>query len=225
MQPPTPTLPPRRRTIWDRLRDSFFTGIVVGAPIGITIWLIWSFVSFVDHHITPMIPAAANPETYLKFAIPGFGIVVAVLGLTLIGLLTANIIGRSLLRLGEQGVRRVPLVRGIYTSLKQVFETFASNEASSFKEAVLVEYPGPGLWAIAFITSRSPGDDITSQVPNAIGVFLPTTPNPAMGHLVYVSPDRVRKLDMSIDKAVKLVITFGVLSVDQVSGDAKVTGK
>lgn len=219
-----PEPPPKPRSIWDRLRDTFFTGIVVGAPIGITIWLVWSFVSFVDNRITPLIPAAANPQTYLKFAIPGFGIIVAVAGLTLLGLLTANIIGRSLLALGEQGVKRVPLVSGIYTSLKQVFETFASSEASSFKEAVLVEYPSPGLWVIAFITSRAPGADMTAHVPDAIAVFVPSTPNPAMGQLVYVSPDRVRKLDMPVDKAVRLVMTFGVLSAEQLS-ETKVIGK
>jgi uncharacterized membrane protein len=215
----------RKRTVFDRLRDSFFTGIVVGAPIGITIWLVWSFVSFVDKHIKPLIPASWNPETYTRIALPGLGIVVAVLGLTLLGLLTANIIGRSLLEVGEQGVKRVPLVRSVYTSLKQVFETFASSEASSFKEAVLVEYPGPGLWAIAFITSRAPGVEITGLVPNGIAVFLPTTPNPAMGHLVYVEPSKVKKLDISIDKAVKLVITFGVLAVDHLDTDGKSTGK
>jgi uncharacterized membrane protein len=225
MQPPVPPHPAKRRTIWETLRDSFFTGIVVGAPIGITIWLVWSFISFVDKNIAPMVPTAANPETYLKFAIPGFGIVVAVAGLTLLGLLTANIIGRSLLALGERGLRRVPLVNGIYTSLKQVFETFASNEASSFKEAVLVEYPSRGLWVLAFITSRSPGAELRVHVPDAIACFVPSTPNPAMGQLVYVSPERIRKLDMPVDHVLKLVITFGVLSVDQVSGDARVIGK
>jgi uncharacterized membrane protein len=225
MSSPEPEPPPKRRTLLDRLRDSFFTGIVVGAPIGITIWLVWSFVSFVDARIKPLIPAAANPETYLKFALPGFGIVVAVLGLTLLGLLTANIIGRSLLEFGDRVVNRVPLVRTIYSALKQVFETFASSEASSFKEAVLVEYPGPGLWALGFITSRAPGAEITDRIGEAIAVMIPTSPNPAMGHLVYVSPDRVRKLDMSIDKAAKLVITFGVLSADQLPSDPKSNGK
>ena len=110
---------------------------------------------------------------------------------------------------------RVPLIRSIYSAVKQVFETFASSEASSFKEAVLIEFPGPGLWAIAFITSRSPGAEITDKVPNAIAVMVPTSPNPAMGHLVYVSPDKVVKLDMPVEKAARLVISFGILSADQ----------
>jgi uncharacterized membrane protein len=212
-----------RRKVWEGLRNWFFTGIVVGAPIGITIWLVWSFVSFVDTRIKPLIPAEWNPETYLKFALPGLGIVIAVVGLTMLGALTANLIGRSFLGFGERVLARVPLVRSIYSAVKQVFETFASSEASSFKEAVLIEYPGPGLWAIAFITNRSPGPEITSQIPDAIGVMLPTSPNPAMGHLIYVSPDKVKKLDMSIDKAAKLVISFGVLSTEQMAAELGAT--
>jgi uncharacterized membrane protein len=206
-----------RRKALEHLRNWFFTGIVVSAPIGITIWLVWSVVSFVDTNIKPLIPPEWNPETYLNFALPGFGIVVAIIWLTLLGALTANLVGRSLINFGERVLARVPLVRSIYSAVKQVFEAFASSEASSFKEAVLIEYPGPGLWAIGFITNRSPGAEITATIPDAIGIMIPTSPNPAMGHLIYVTPDRIRKLDMSIDKAAKLVISFGVLSAEQVS--------
>ena len=209
-----------RRKALAALRTWFFTGIVVGAPIGITIWLVWSFVSFIDKQIKPLIPVEWNPETYLKFALPGFGIVVAVVGLTVLGALAANLIGRSFLEVGERVLSRVPLVRSIYSAVKQVFEAFASSEASSFKEAVLIEYPGPGLWAIGFITSRNPGTEITDRIPGAIGVMIPTSPNPAMGHLIYVEPGKVKTLDMSIDKAAKLVISFGVLNTEQMS-DAK----
>jgi uncharacterized membrane protein len=204
-----------RRRALAALRTWFFTGIVVGAPIGITIWLVWSFVSFVDNRIKPLIPPQWNPETYLQFALPGLGIVIAVLGLTTLGALTANLIGKSMLGFGERVLSRVPLVRSIYSAVKQVFETFASSEASSFKEAVLVEYPGPGLWAIGFITNRSPGAEIAAKVGETIAVMVPTSPNPAMGHLIYVAPERVKKLDMSVDKAAKLVISFGILTTEQ----------
>jgi uncharacterized membrane protein len=204
-----------RRQALEALRNWFFTGIVVGAPIGITIWLVWSFVSFVDNRIKPLIPVEWNPETYLRFALPGLGIVVAVVGIVAIGALTANLIGKSMLGFGERMLTRVPLVRSIYSALKQVFETFASSEASSFKEAVLLEYPGPGLWAIGFITSRTPDAEIIDKVGDAIAVMVPTSPNPAMGHLVYVAPDKLKKLDMSVDRAAKLVISFGILSIEQ----------
>lgn len=203
----------------EALRNWFFTGIVVGAPIGITIWLVWSFVSFIDKQIKPLIPPEWNPETYLKFALPGLGIVVAVVGLTVLGALTANILGQSFLRFGERVLARVPLVRSIYSAVKQVFETFASSEASSFKEVVLIEFPSPGLWSIAFITSRAPGSEITDKIPNAVAVMVPTSPNPAMGHLVYVSPDKVVKVDMSVEKAAKLVISFGILTTEQATSE------
>lgn len=206
-----------RRKALELLRNWFFTGVVVGAPIGITIWLVWSFISFVDNRIKPLIPASWNPETYLPVSLPGLGIVVAVVGLTVLGALAANLIGKSLLRFGERVVARVPLVRSIYSAVKQVFETFASNEASSFKEAVLVEYPGPGLWALGFITSRNPGAEITAHVPAGIAVLVPTSPNPAMGHLIYVHPDKVTKLDMSVEQAAKLIISFGILNTEQLA--------
>ncbi len=204
-----------RRKALETLRNWFFTGIVVGAPIGITIWLVWSFISFVDNRIKPLIPPEWNPETYLEFALPGLGIVIAVMAIVAVGALTTNLVGKSLVRLGERVLARVPLVRSIYSAVKQVFETFASSEASSFKEAVLIEYPGPGLWSIGFITSRAPGAEITATVPDAVAVMVPTSPNPAMGHLVYVTPDKVKRLDMSVDKAAKLVISFGILSAEQ----------
>jgi uncharacterized membrane protein len=216
-----------RRQAFEALRNWFFTGIVVGAPIGITIWLVWSFVTFVDRRIKPLIPPEWNPETYLRFALPGLGIVVAVLGLTVLGALTANFLGKSLLSFGEKVVARVPIVRTVYGGVKQIFETFASKESSSFKEAVLVEYPGPGLWAIGFITSRNPGGEITSTVPGAVAVLVPTSPNPAMGHLVYVAAEKVVKLDMSVDKAAKLIISFGILTPEQMAameGEKAITG-
>lgn len=209
-----------RGRVLETLRNWFFTGIVVGAPIGITIWLVWAFIQFVDDRIKPLIPTQWNPETYLEFALPGLGIVVAVVGLTLLGALTANLVGKSLLRMSERVLGRVPLVRSIYSAVKQVFETFASNEASSFKEAVLIEYPGPGLWAVGFITNRNPGPEITRHVPSGIAVLVPTSPNPAMGHLVYVEPHKVIRPELSVDKAAKLVISLGILSTEQLSADA-----
>lgn len=206
-----------RRKALETLRNWFFTGIVVGAPIGITIWLVWSFVSFVDTQIKPLIPPEWNPETYLKFALPGLGIVVAVVGLTVLGALTANFLGKAFLRFGERVLSRVPVVNSIYSAIKQVFETFASSEASSFKEVVLIEFPSPGLWAIGFITSRSPGPEITAVIPDAVAVMIPTSPNPAMGHLAYVSADKIRVVDMSVEKAAKLVISFGILNTEQLA--------
>lgn len=213
-----PTAPQVKRGPLTTLRNWFFAGVVVAAPIGITIWIVWSFVSFVDQHIKPLIPRQLNPETYLDFGLPGLGIVVAVVVLVVLGALAANLFGRWALRTGERVLARVPLVRSIYAVLKQVIETFASNDASSFKETVLIEYPGKGLWVIGFITNATPDPEILKNVPDAVGVLVPTSPNAAMGQLVYVSPERLIKMEMSVEKAAKLVISFGILSEPPVDG-------
>lgn len=198
------------------LRNWFFAGLVVAAPIGITLWLVWSFVEFVDGAVTPLLPRAWDPETWLGFPLPGLGIVIVVVGLTLLGAIVANLFGRTMVRIGELILARVPLVRSIYSVIKQVVETLASNDASSFKEAVLVEYPGKGMWVIGFVTSPNPDPEITRDSPDVVGVLVPSSPNPAMGQLVFVTPERIRKLDMSVEKAAKLVISFGIRSADQI---------
>lgn len=223
-QPIQPVTPLKRGPL-TTLRNWFFAGVVVAAPIGITIWIVWSFVSFVDQHIKPLIPKALNPETYLDFGLPGLGIIIAVVGLTVLGALAANLFGRWALRTGERVLARVPLVRSIYAVLKQVIETFASSDASSFKETVLIEYPGKGLWVIGFITSGTPDAEILKNVPDAVGVLVPTSPNAAMGQLVYVSPERLIRLDMSVEQAAKLVISFGILSEPPIHPDGRQPGQ
>ncbi|MEZ5937536.1 MAG: DUF502 domain-containing protein [Hyphomonadaceae bacterium] len=210
---------------WTFLRNWFVTGIVVSAPIGITIWLIWSFVSFVDKRIKPLIPREWNPETYLRFALPGLGIVVAVVGLTLIGALTANLVGREFLRLGERLVKRVPVVHPLYSILKQVFETFAKSDATTFKEAVLLEYPRKGIWSIGFITNQHPGGEIAQKVHNVIAVFVPTVPNPSTGFLLYVPREEVQPLRTPVDKVLKQIFSIGILSPDQLASEPAATGK
>lgn len=214
--PVPPAAAPKPHGVLTRLRNWFLAGVVVAAPLAITLWLMWSVVVLVDTHIVPLIPRAWNPETYLTFELPGLGIIAAVLALTILGALVTNLVGQHALRLGERLLSRVPLVRSIYSILKQVVETIASNDASSFKEAVLVEYPGKGLWVIGFITSRIPDAEILAQAPDVVGVLVPSSPNPAMGQLVFVSPERIKPLDMPVEKAAKLVISFGMRSAEQV---------
>ncbi len=197
-----------------RLRNWFFAGVVVATPIAITIWLVWSVVVLIDTQIVPLIPKSWNPETYLTFELPGLGIITAVVVLTLLGALVTNLLGQHAVKLGEKLLARVPLVRSIYSILKQVVETIASNDSSSFKEAVLVEYPGKGLWVLGFVTSRTPDPEIAGQLEGIVSVFVPSSPNPAMGQLVYVTPERIRKLDMPVEKAAKLVISFGIRSAE-----------
>jgi len=203
-----------RQRVFSLLRAWFLTGVVAAAPVGITVWLVWSLVSFVDDRIKPVIPPAWNPETYLPFALPGMGILLAVGGLTLLGALTASLIGRSVLRAGERLVEALPVVRSLYLALKQVFETFASGQSGSFKQAVLIEYPRPGVWAIGFVTNAAPGGEIGRRLPGVIAVLVPTAPNPMTGFLVYVADTEVRRLDMTPEDAAKLIISAGILSPD-----------
>lgn len=212
----TPAAPPPKGGLLTALRNWFFAGLVVAAPIGITFWLVWSFVVFVDGAVTPLLPRAWDPEIWLGFPLPGLGIIIVVVGVTLLGAIVANLFGRTMVRVGELILARVPLVRSIYSVIKQVVETLASNDSSSFKEAVLVEYPGKGMWVLGFVTSPNPDPEITRESADVVGVLVPSSPNPAMGQLVFVTPERIRKLDMPVEKAAKLVISFGIRSADQI---------
>jgi uncharacterized membrane protein len=196
------------------LRNRFFTGVVVAAPIGITIWLIYTFVNFVDQVIKPLIPARYNPESYLPFAIPGMGLLIAILALTLLGALAANIFGRSLLDIGERIVNSVPLIRNIYSALKQIVETVFKGQQNSFKEVVLVEYPMAGSYAVAFVSSHGRGviKTVVGQGEDVLGVFIPTTPNPTSGFLLFVPRSKAIALDLSVEEAAKLIISFGMVT-------------
>ena len=150
---------PQHHGLGSRIRTYFLTGLIVAGPVAITIWLVWSFVTWVDDLVRPFIPVAYRPETYLPVKVPGFGLIIAFLALTLLGFLTANLVGRTFVDIGERILERVPIVRPIYRGLKQVFETLFSKSASSFRTVGLVEFPAPGMWSLVFL-STPPGADI-----------------------------------------------------------------
>ena len=204
------------------LRNRFLTGLVVAAPIGITIWLIITFVSFVDRVIKPLIPARYNPESYLPFAIPGMGLLIAILGLTLLGALAANIFGRTLLDIGERIVNAVPFIRNIYSALKQIVETVFQSQSTAFQEVVLVEYPMAGSYAVAFVASHGKGviKSVVGKGDEVIGVFIPTTPNPTSGFLLFIPRKKAVALDLSVEEAAKLIISFGMVTPDHLPDGA-----
>ena len=204
------------------LRNRFLTGLVVAAPIGVTIWLVFTFINFVDRVIKPLVPARYNPETYLPFAIPGMGLLIAILGLTLLGALAANIFGQTLIGLGERIVNGVPLIRNIYSALKQIVETVFQGQQNSFKEVVLVEYPMAGSYAVAFVASEGRGviRQTVGKGEPVIGVFIPTTPNPTSGFLLFVPRSKVTALDLSVEEAAKLIISFGMVTPDRLPDGA-----
>ncbi len=194
-----------------RIRNYFLTGLIVTGPVAITAYLTWWFVTWVDGIVRPLFPAALRPE--LPYNIPGSGLIVAFFGLTLLGFLTANLIGRTLVELGESVLGRMPVVRAIYRSLKQVFETLFSSTGSSLKKVGLVEFPSPGMWSIVLI-SQSPGADVSKSLPGKdeyISVFLPCAPNPTTGFFFYVKKSEVVEIDMSAEDAATLIMSAGVV--------------
>src|SRR3712207_4471655 len=199
-----------------RLRNYFLTGLIVAGPLTITIYITWWFITMVDGWVKPLVPSAYLPETYLPFPIPGFGLIIAFTGLTLLGFLTANLVGRTLLDLGEVVLNRMPFIRGIYKGTKQVFETIFSDNGTSFRTVGLVQFPVKGTWSIVFISTPA-GPDLEDQLPAAgeyVGVFLPCTPNPTTGFFFYLPRANVIELPMSVDDAAKLVMSAGVIQPD-----------
>ena len=214
--PPTepPAQPPETHTgLMGRLRNYFLTGLVVTGPVAITLYLTWWFVTWVDGLVRPFVPIAYRPETYLPFGVPGSGLVVAVVALTLLGFLTANLIGRTLLEIGERILGRIPAVRAIYRAMKQVFETLFSGKGSSFRRVGLVEFPSPGMWSIVLI-SQPPSADVANSLPGQeehISVFLPCSPNPTTGFFFYVPKSKIIEVEMSAEEAATLIMSAGVV--------------
>ncbi|MBW3098418.1 DUF502 domain-containing protein [Pseudohoeflea coraliihabitans] len=196
-----------------RLRRYFLTGLIVVAPLAITAWLTWTFVLWVDGWVKPYLPKAYNPDSYLPFGVPGYGLLVALVALTIVGFLTASLVGRTVLGFGESLLNRMPLVRVVYRGLKQIFETVLAEQNNSFKRAALIEYPRKGLWSIVFVATETRGE-VDARMPQqeTISVFLPTTPNPTSGFLLFVPRSDVIFLDMSVEEAAKMVISAGLVA-------------
>jgi uncharacterized membrane protein len=220
LSPAGPGKPPVHHAgIGSRIRNYFLTGLVVAGPLAITVWLTWSFVTWVDNLVRPFIPVAYRPETYLPGRIPGSGLVIAVIALTLLGFLTANLVGRTLVEAGERILDRMPLVRSIYKGLKQVFETLFSQSGSSFRTVGLIEFPSPGMWSLVFL-SQPPSAEITTVLPNQeehVSVFMPCTPNPTTGFFFYVPRAAVIELDIPVEAAAKLIMSAGL--IQPITGD------
>jgi uncharacterized membrane protein len=206
-----------------RLRTYFLTGVIVAAPISITFFLVWQFLSFLDTHVAGLLPARYNPETYLPFSLPGLGLLIMLAFLTLVGMLTAGLAGRTLVRMGERLLSRMPVIRSVYSTLKQIFETVLAQKSSSFREVVLVEYPRRGLGAIGFVTGPTRGEIQARSKEEMVNVFLPTTPNPTSGFLLFVPRSDLIHLNMTIEEGMKMVISGGI--VGPAADDAEEPGE
>lgn len=206
---------PHSSGIAARLRTYFLTGLIVAGPIAVTIYLIWSFIRWVDDLVRPLIPPVYRPETYLPWPVPGTGLIIALFALTLLGFLTANLVGRSLVEFGEGLLDRMPIVRPLYRTTKQIFETLFSKSGSSFRKVALVEFPAPGMWSLVFL-SQSPAGEIAERLPGTdyVSVFLPCTPNPTTGFYFYVMRKDIVEIDVSVEQAMTLVISAGMVQPD-----------
>lgn len=207
-----------------KLRAYFFAGLLVTAPIFITATVAWWLIEFVDNQIVPLVPARYNPDTYMKevlgveIGLPGLGILILVIFITLVGALTAGMVGRWFVRIWEVMLARMPIVGSVYNASKQILETVLKSQSRAFRQAVLVEYPRKGLWAVAFVTSDTNGEVGEAFDEAHINVFLPTTPNPTSGFLLFVPKKDVVYLQMAVEDAVKMVISAGIVTPEHPKG-------
>ncbi len=210
------------------LRASFLTGIVVIAPVGLTVWLIWTVIGWVDGFVWPFVPDAYQPEALLNrflgtrdpsdpdwiyVNVRGVGVIVFLLFTLLVGWIAKGLIGRSLVRFAESLVERVPVVRSIYSGVKQIAETVFNQEDRSFEKACLIQYPRKGIWAIGFISTTAKGE-ISRRAETGgrlMSIFVPTTPNPTSGFLLFFPEEDVIELEMTVEQAAKLVISAGLV--------------
>lgn len=218
---PDPISP--RRSFFARMRANFLTGLVVIAPVGLTIWLIWSVVGWIDGFVLPLVPRSYQPDRWVQdllgldpsvqINVRGIGVIIFLIFTMMIGWMAKGIIGRSMIRFAESLVERTPVVRTIYSGIKQISETVFAQSDRSFEKACLIEYPRPGIWAIGFISTTTKGEIAVrgNEGRPMLSVFLPTTPNPTSGFLLFVPSDDVMELDMSVEDAAKLVISAGLV--------------
>lgn len=238
---PQPGQPPRKRGLLGWFRASFLTGLGVVLPIGLTIYLIWSVTGWIDGWILPLLPDQIQPPKLLQqllcpppdegliqnpfaspppfycqpegFNIRGIGVVVFLVFTVIVGWIARGLLGRSLLRWTEGLVDRMPVVRSVYNGLKQIAETVFAQTDTNFEKACLLQYPRPGIWAIGFISTKAKGE-IAGKLADGrevLSVFLPTTPNPTSGFLLFIPADEVILLDMKIEDAAKLIISAGLV--------------
>ena len=194
------------------LRRYFFTGILITAPVGLTIYLSWLFITWIDNLVTPHLASWMNPNNLFPFAIPGVGLLVVLVGLTVIGALMAGFLGRWFTKVIEAVLIRVPVIKTLYTVIKQVLQTALTDQSKAFKDPVLVEFPRKDSWVVAFATARDCHSIDKALKEKMIGVFVPTTPNLTSGYLIFVPEAQVRPANISSEEALKLIISAGLVT-------------
>ena len=229
-RPEQPERPRRQGSMLTGLRNNFLAGIIVIAPISLTVWLIWTVIGWIDGWVLPFVPAGyqpeellnrllrTTPETRIEISVRGLGVVVFLLFTIIVGWIAKGLVGRSFLRWGEDLVGRLPVVRSIYNALKQIAETVFSQSESNFEKAVMIEWPRKGMWSLAFLTKRAKGEiqdragrPEIGDPKEIVAVFMPSTPNPTTGFLMFVPRDEIILLDMKIEDVAKVIISAGLV--------------
>ncbi len=207
-----------------RLRGYLFAGILVTAPISITVYLTYVFLTFVDIKVAKLLPEEWYDALYGATTFPGIGLLIALAGFIIIGWFATNFLGRLIIKISEYIVDRMPVIRTLYGAIKQIFETIMASQSSAFREVVMLEYPRKGVWSIGFITGKSEGQIQSFTEAETMNVFVPTTPNPTSGYLLFVPKEELKYLDMTVEEGVKLVVSAGIIT-PPLSGDKKKIAK
>ena len=204
---------PKRPGLIARLRSSFLTGLVVIAPVAMTMWLLWTTMGWIDSVVLPLVPDQIQPEKYIGINLRGVGLIIFLIFTVLVGWIAKGLIGRSLISFAESFVQRMPVVRSVYSGVKQIAETVFAQSERSFEKACLIQYPRKGIWAIGFISTEAKGEVAREAETDdtLISVFVPTTPNPTSGFLLFFPKSDIIELDMSVEDAAKLVISAGLV--------------
>jgi uncharacterized membrane protein len=209
-----------------RLRAYLFAGILLTAPIAITLYIAWIVIHFVDQTVAQALPPSYNPNYYLPFSIPGLGLVLVIGVLIVVGWLAAGMLGRFFVRVSEGVLNRMPIVRSVYGAVKQIFETILAERANAFSKVVLIQFPRPGMWRIGFVTGLVPGNVQDVAEGGVLNVFVPNTPNVTAGFLVLVPPKEIVHVDLTPEEGLKLVVSGGIAGrvVAVPKGDTDATG-
>lgn len=194
-----------------KIRAYFFTGILVTAPVAITLYMAYKFIIWIDRLVNQLLPPQYKFDAILPFTIPGLGLVILVLALILVGMFAAGFLGKFFLRLGEWIVYKVPLISSVYSVLKQIFETFFSTKTQAFSKVVMLEYPRKGIWILGFVSSELKGEVKDKFDQEMLNIFIPTTPNPTSGFLIFVPKKDTIELDMKVEDGIKFVISGGLV--------------
>jgi uncharacterized membrane protein len=200
------------KKLFTHIRGYFLTGVLVTAPLAITIWVTLWFLDFVDKNVTGLIPPRYNPDYYLPFDIPGLGLLIAIVFFITVGWFARNYFGRVMIRVSEYILDKMPIVRTIYGALKQIFETVMASQSQAFRDVVMFEYPRKGIWVMGFVTGTTKGEVQSLTDTEVVNVFLPTTPNPTSGFLLFVPRKDLIFMQMGVEEAIKMIVSGGIIT-------------